>query len=104
MLKKGVLNEMKNRNPFLFTLILWACLLAIALTMVIYSRLDDNLLAFVWNLCCVVFDSIMLGFFICNFVGFREFQKKHREFEKMIKELESKEKDEPFKEFENDKG
>lgn len=81
---------------------MWSFLGATALAMTIIGYIDGNLFSMCWNLGCVIFDCVMLGYNISVFAGFRSFTNATKDMDKILKEIECGGKGEPFKEFEDD--
>ena len=95
---------MKNRNPYLSCIILWICAICVSLTSCVFGIVNSVLWQALFNLALVILDSIFLGWCICKFEQYREFQNSAKEFNAYLQMLIEKEKskeNEPFKEFEN---
>lgn len=95
---------MKNRNPYLSCIILWIGAFCVSLTSCVFGIVNDVLWQSFVNLALVVFDCVFLGWCICKFEQYREFQNSAKEFNAYLQTLIDKEKEkieEPFKEFEN---
>lgn len=95
---------MKNRNPFLSVIILWICAICVSLTSCVFGIVNGVLWKALFNLALVVLDCIYLGWCICKFQQYREFQNSVKQFDAYMQMLIEKEKakeNEPFKEFEN---
>ena len=97
---------MKDRNPFKLNLILWSCILLYSFTMCIVSIYTSSNIAIIIHLCFVVFDSFFLGWTICKYFEYNDFIESKNKIsdllEMCVKEME-KNKNEPFKEFDNGK-
>ncbi len=96
--------EMKKINPFIWKVLLWIFLGGVSTGMLVIEFFEGNMFLMVWNLCYVIFDSVMLGYSFSKFVGWRCLAKANTDFTKIIKELdkEIEKQEEPFKEFDND--
>jgi Flp pilus assembly protein TadB len=95
---------MKNRNPYLGLMVLWIGAICFSLSACVVGIVSGVLWQALFNLALVILDCTFLGWCICNFQQYREFEKSAKEFNAYLQMLIEKEKakeNEPFKEFEN---
>lgn len=95
---------MKNRNPYLSLLVLWIGAICFSLSSCIVGIVSGVLWQALFNLALVILECIFLGWCICKFKQYREFENSAKEFNAYLQMLIDKEKakeNEPFKEFEN---
>lgn len=102
--RKGKGIKMKNRNPYLSCMILWIFAICVSLTSCVFGIVNGVLWQALFNLALVILDCIFLGWSICKYQQYREFENSAKEFNAYLQMLIDKEKakeNEPFKEFEN---
>ena len=95
---------MKNRNPFLSVIILWIFVICVSVTSCVFGIVNGILWQALFNLDIVVVGCVCLGWTICKFQQYREFEnsvKQFNDYMQMLIEKEKAKKNEPFKEFEN---
>lgn len=94
---------MKNRNPYLSLLVLWIGAICFSLSACVIGIISDVLWQALFNLALVILDCIFLGWSICKYQQYREFENSTKKFNAYLQMLIDKEKakeNEHFKEFE----